>query len=788
MSPKDDNEKLQQLIENADEIFSIYSVRMKSKSIYQKALKIAEKENKTLELEYIQGKIDLLDENWESALNHFDTVLELNPSYENALIYKGIALRNLGRHEEALECYDTALKINPENEISWNNKGIALGNLGRHEEALECYDTTLRINPDYINAWNNKGIALGNLGRHEEALECYDTALKINPENEISWNNKGIALGNLGRHEEALECYDTALRINPDYINAWNNKGIALGDLGRHEEALECYDTILKINPEFKDALNNKGIALGNLGKYEEAIECFNDIIKRNPKDEDALNNKGLALGNLGKYEEALECYDTALKINPNYINALNNKGMALGNLGRHEEAIEYFNATLRINPEFETARKNKNLALIYLNKLREAEKEREKIYENRKNKISKSELSPEEKEAEILETDAWNEVLIELKDNIKNILDEKKKYEDKIAEILKPRDIPLDTNFFSVLRRWNSYTPRLHTATEENVGGGYFLCWNKKGIVIDPGFDFIDNFFNNGFLIYDIDAVMMTHAHVDHCNDFESILTLLFEYNEKIDKKKKKSIDIFMNMGSMKKYLSWLSLKENEPIRRIYPLQEGISYNLEGFNCKLKVTKALHDEVISKDYSVGLIFELYDNEQYTVENPFRIGYMSDTGHDENIENQYKGVDILIPHIGSIDESDLKFEEKRKGNHLMLRGTISSIFKSNAKLAIVSEFGEELGEHRMTIIGALNDVFQSSNMARCLTGDIGLNVSIPDMKVKCKYCKNYFDMDEIAEGLDPTNKTKKCIIYYCNNCKNIYEHEKNKYEDNKSSS
>ena len=471
--------------------------------------------------------------------------------------------------------------------------------------------------------------------------------------------------------------------------------------------------------------------------------------------------------------------FDKAIEIKPDDEKTLYNKGVTLDRLGRYEEAIACFDKAIEIKPDFELPRTNKTIALIHLGRFEEAEDERRRIYIDKKEEISKSGLPPEEEKAELLEVDAWNEVLDKLKDKIGEILDTKKRYEDELADSLKPRDEPLNTNFFSVLRRWNSYTPTLHTTTEENLGGGYFLYWRGKGIVIDPGFDFIDNFFNNGFLIYDIDAVIITHAHVDHCSDFEAILTLLYEYNEK--KGNKKRIDVFMNMGAMKKFYGWISLEDSEVIRRIHSLEEGISHDLEEFNLRLRVTKALHDEMLSKTYSVGLIFELYGEDGYTKDNPFKIGYTSDTRHDEDVENQYKGVDIIIPHLGSIDESDFKFEEKRRGmNHLMLKGTISTINKSKAKLAIVSEFGEELGEHRMTIIGALDKVFQRYGMVRCLTGDIGLNVLIPDMKVKCHYCNKYIGMDEILEGIDPENKDKKSIIYYCQKDENIYKHYQDK--------
>lgn len=349
-----------------------------------------------------------------------------------------------------------------------------------------------------------------------------------------------------------------------------------------------------------------------------------------------------------------------------------------------------------------------------------------------------------------------------------------------RLADSLKPRDEPLEDNFFLVLRRWNSYTPRMLTPIESNLGGGYFLCWKGKGIVIDPGFDFLYNFFNNELVISDIDAVIITHAHVDHCSDFESLLTLLFEYNEKNEKKKK--IDVFMNMGAMKKFLGWIPIYEAEEaakINRIYPLEAGTTYDLD-HSIRIRATKAIHDEVLCKAYSVGIIFELYGENGYTQTDPFRIGYTSDTRHDKDIEEQYAGVDIIIPHLGSIDENDFKMGDdtvKRDENHLMLTGVISAIYKSKAELAIISEFGEELGEERATIVCALNSVFRKNNMARCLTGDIGLKVKIPDLTVKCHYCGGYVDAKEVLEAIDPEHGPKKCLIYFGEKCKGTHDYE-----------
>ena len=60
-----------------------------------------------------------------------------------------------------------------------------------------------------------------------------------------------------------------------------------------------------------------------------------------------------------------------------------------------------------------------------------------------------------------------------------------------------KPLLESLNRGFF-ILRRWGSYTPGV---IQRSAGGGYFLNWDGKGVVIDPGFNFLDNFIqsNNG-------------------------------------------------------------------------------------------------------------------------------------------------------------------------------------------------------------------------------------------------------------------------------------------------
>jgi tetratricopeptide (TPR) repeat protein len=67
---------------------------------------------------------------------------------------------------------------------TWNNKGLALYNLGKHEEAIKWYDKALEIEPNDDKAWYNKGLALDKLTKYEDARKCFDKAQQLREKNE----------------------------------------------------------------------------------------------------------------------------------------------------------------------------------------------------------------------------------------------------------------------------------------------------------------------------------------------------------------------------------------------------------------------------------------------------------------------------------------------------------------------------------------------------------------------------------------------------------------------------
>lgn len=344
------------------------------------------------------------------------------------------------------------------------------------------------------------------------------------------------------------------------------------------------------------------------------------------------------------------------------------------------------------------------------------------------------------------------------------------------------------EEDFFLVARRFNSYTPAMpKEGYKGRRGGGYILSWAGKCIAIDPGYDFIENIYSQYLRISDINAVILTHMHQDHVSDFENILMLLYELNDK--RSKKHTIDVFMNISTAEKYLGMI--KNNKYVENIQILNRGTTLDLYN-KIKLKVTKAKHREVgtDSDKYAIGLCFELHSENLAT---PFMLGITSDTRCYFDIQDVYKNVDLLIVHIGGVLQKELElesFDQPIKDmfyeNHLGLLGTYTLLSETKAKAVILQEFGEELvssvpileKDNRILLADILEKLVSNKQKIKIIPGDIGLKVKIPKLEISCdgnkNECKRNIKFEDVNTDIDKatTDFAYRPLIYLCSKCYN----------------
>jgi len=123
---------------------------------------------------------------------------------------------------------------------------------------------------------------------------------------------------------------------------------------------------------------------------------------------------------------------------------------------------------------------------------------------------------------------------------------------------------------------------------------------------------------------------------------------------------------------------------------------------------------------------------------------------------------------------------DKLLKQAREQSHLYLSG-LSMFFDkilskskngdNKMELAIISEFGEELkGGIRMDLFHKFDNWFRSKGEARCVPGDIGLEIDLLNSNIFCCCCQEFKSKDRIfpiAYGKE------EGLFYVCEECKSV---------------
>src|SRR5262245_26647923 len=116
---------------------------------------------------------------WKDALEAYQRVVTLDPTYAAAWNNLGLLLHRMGRYDEARAAYDTAVTEAADCAEAAYNLGSLNEDTGDIEEAIRCYRRALGVSPDYADAHFNLAGALARSGRGDEAVRHWQRYLDL---------------------------------------------------------------------------------------------------------------------------------------------------------------------------------------------------------------------------------------------------------------------------------------------------------------------------------------------------------------------------------------------------------------------------------------------------------------------------------------------------------------------------------------------------------------------------------------------------------------------------------
>ncbi len=264
----------------------------------------------------------LQDQKPVEALAVLERAQTLEPQYAWTILFRGVALGQLGRTEEAVPQLISAADSQSDDIDIQVDAARHLSVLEYYQDALVCANRAIGIDPYDAGAHAVHAEVLERLGRIEEAVPSRESAIVLDPEDTDSRYYLAVNYCDVGRYQEAFATAQplfTQFLDDPDILRL---HGACLSYLEHHEEALSKWAELERLEGVNTNLLHNRASTLDALGRSDEALATISEAIEDEP--EIALNyyTRGMIHEHAGDNDHAIDDYLLALTLDPNHLDA----------------------------------------------------------------------------------------------------------------------------------------------------------------------------------------------------------------------------------------------------------------------------------------------------------------------------------------------------------------------------------------------------------------------------------------------------------------------------------
>jgi tetratricopeptide (TPR) repeat protein len=214
-------------------------------------------------------------------------LLSQDMSAEAGQLYnEGNKMLKAGNYDGALQKYNSALNMEKDYRIYYQ-RGIALKNLGNHEEARKSFQESIKLKSDFEGGYNALGGVYFSMGNYQQAIDNFEKVLEFSKNNSVKntvKKNLSLAYTKLGSQAEsngnssaAIENYKKGAETN-NYDAAYLSLAKLYSELGNWNAAINAAENALKYRSSIGKGgpYYYMGVAYKGKGDMSKAKEMFN--------------------------------------------------------------------------------------------------------------------------------------------------------------------------------------------------------------------------------------------------------------------------------------------------------------------------------------------------------------------------------------------------------------------------------------------------------------------------------------------------------------------------------
>lgn len=300
----------------------------------------------------------LLQGNGAGAIAECNKLIELDPNplyfHNRGIIYA----QELQNYQRAIQDFDTALSLKPNLAHAYKNRAYAHWQLGHLSEAIADYGESLARLPNLASVYWERAIVYQQMSDIPAALADLNQFLTYHPYHGDAYLRRGYLQSLQGELALALADCEQAIAHNPALPAAYFQRGNLRASQREYGLAIADYDQSLALDSQFAPAYQRRGAIYYQQGQVEKArydylqaiglapsaalyyqyglmaedrriaLDSFERALALEPQRTKVYCQRAVIFQQEGQLDRALADYDRALALEPESIEALCGRGL----------------------------------------------------------------------------------------------------------------------------------------------------------------------------------------------------------------------------------------------------------------------------------------------------------------------------------------------------------------------------------------------------------------------------------------------------------------------------
>jgi Tfp pilus assembly protein PilF len=294
-----------------------------------------------------------------SATRLFETALQYDETYVDALLENATCYLEMKKPERARVCLEKAISIQPDNQKIMVELMNIYFNGKQYQRSLELASKVKTgVNTDRI-----KGLCLYQMEDLAEAEKYLKKSLAAEPQDaEVNYILARTYL-DMEDYHSAVPYYEAAIKLDDSRHQRIYELGILYYTVNNYAKA---YEMILlagtKGYPASNDYNENLGLVSLYAGEYERGEELLMAVWKRKPNNKDILRNLAEVLYSKGQYDRSLVYCQKLLELDAKDGKALYQAGLNFQKSGQKERGQKMCDMAIEMDSSLAGLRRKKEI------------------------------------------------------------------------------------------------------------------------------------------------------------------------------------------------------------------------------------------------------------------------------------------------------------------------------------------------------------------------------------------------------------------------------------------